>query len=56
MKKSKGNQPDLFHGDGNSTDKMPMKVTNKAGMTDPFQKDAGKLLPTVKKTAKGWSK
>lgn len=47
---------DLFHGTGNSTVGMPMKVTNKAGRTDPEQKNPGKLLPTKKKVQDGWNK
>ena len=49
---------DLYHGDGKSTVKssIPTKITNKAGMTNPHQKDAGKLLPTKKVIQKGWSK
>lgn len=49
-------EKDLFHGQGNSTVGVPMKVTNKAGRTNPEQKNPGKLLPTVKRTQKGWSK
>ena len=55
-KKSMKNQPDLYHGDGNSTTKMPCKVKNMAGKTDPHQKNPGKLLPSKKVTEKGWSK
>lgn len=49
---------DLYHEDGNSTVKssIPTKIKNKAGMTNPHQKDAGKLLPTKKVIQKGWSK
>lgn len=54
-KRGKGEQ-DLFHGQGNSTVGMPMKVTNKAGRTDPEQKNAGNLTKTTRKTAKGWNK
>lgn len=49
---------DLFHGQGNATVKssIPTRITNKAGKTDPEQKNPGKLLKTVKKTEKGWNK
>lgn len=49
---------DLFHGQGNSTVKssIPTGIKNKAGHTDPGQKNAGKLLKTTKKVQKGWSK
>lgn len=33
-----------------------VKIKNKAGKTDPEQKNVGKLLPTVKKVSKGWTK
>lgn len=52
-----GTERDLFiDKDGNSTVSMPMKVTNKAGQTDPEQKNAGNKLPLTKKVKKGWSK
>lgn len=49
---------DLYHGDGNSTvrSSIPTKIKNKAGKTDPEQKNAGKLLKTKKKVQKGWNK
>lgn len=49
---------DLFHGQGNDTlrSAIPTRITNKAGKTDPEQKNPGKLLNTVKKTEKGWNK
>lgn len=49
---------DLYHGDGNSTVKssIPTKITNKAGITDPHQKNVGNKLPTKKVVQKGWSK
>jgi hypothetical protein len=51
-------EKDLFHGQGNTTvrSSIPTKIKNKAGKTDPEQKNPGKLLPTNKKTASGWSK
>ena len=51
-------QKDLFHGDGNSTVKsaIPGGITNKAGRTNPEQKNAGKLLKTKKVIQKGWAK
>lgn len=33
-----------------------VKIKNKAGKTNPEQKNCGKTLPTVKKVAKGWTK
>lgn len=52
-----GTERDLFiDRDGNSTVSMPMKVTNKAGQTDPGQKDAGNKLDLKKTVKKGWSK
>ena len=49
---------DLYHGDGNSTvrSSIPTKIKNKVGKTDPEIKNAGKLLNTIKKVQKGWSK
>jgi hypothetical protein len=49
---------DLFHGQGNSTVKssIPHGIKNKAGKTDPEQRNAGKLLPTKKVVQKGWNK
>ena len=50
------NQKDLFHGQGNSTVKMPPKAKGKnRASTDPYT-EPGKLLPTTKKVQKGWSK
>lgn len=49
-------QKDLFHGTGNSTKGLPMKVKNKAGKTDPEQRNAGNLLPTKKVVKDGWNK
>lgn len=50
------NQKDLFHGDGNTTGKLPKQAKGKnRAKTDPYT-EPGKLLPTVKKTKKGWSK
>lgn len=31
-------------------------IKNKAGMTDPEQRNTGKNQPTVKKVQKGWTK
>lgn len=31
-------------------------IKNKAGQTNPEQKNCGKVLPTVKKVSKGWTK
>jgi hypothetical protein len=56
MSKVMGNQPDLFHGQGNSTVKMPCKVTKLAGQTDPQQKKPGKLLKTKKVIQPGANK
>jgi hypothetical protein len=49
---------DLYHGDGNSTvaSTIPTKIKNRVGLTNPYLKDAGKLLPTKKVIQKGWSK
>lgn len=52
---SKG-EKDLFHGQGNSTVALPKHVmSGKKVTTDPHT-SAGKLLPTKKKTQKGWNK
>lgn len=51
----KGTQNDLFHGQGNSTVKLPKGVVGKTKLTDPHT-NPGKLLPTVKKVQKGWNK
>lgn len=52
-----GTERDLFiDKDGNSTVQMPMKVTNKAGQTDPGQKNPGNVLPVKRVIKKGWSK
>jgi hypothetical protein len=55
---AKKGEKDLFHGTGNDSLKgaIPCGIKNKAGKTNPEQKNAGKLLPTKKKTQKGWSK
>lgn len=50
------NQKDLFHGMGNETAKMPIKVKNKIGITDPFLKNKRANQSSASKTAKGWSK
>lgn len=47
---------DLFHGQGNSTAKVPIKVTNKAGKTDPGQKDPGNTTPVKRVIQDGWCK
>lgn len=49
-------EKDLFHGQGNTTATVPCGIKNKAGRTNPEQKNAGKLLKTKKKTQKGWNK
>lgn len=54
-KGSKGNQEDLFHGQGNQTVGLPKHITGKTVLTDPHT-SAGKLLPTKKKVHKGWNK
>ena len=41
---------------GNSTVEMPIQVTNKAGRTDPGQKEPGNKLPLKKTVKKGWCK
>ena len=41
---------------GNATVSMPIKVTNKAGQTDPGQRDSGHNLPLKKVVKKGWCK
>jgi hypothetical protein len=55
---AKKGEKDLFHGQGNASlaGAMPCKIKNKAGKTNPEQKNAGKLLPTKKSTQKGWNK
>ena len=48
-------EKDLFHGQGNSTVKLPSHVTGKTVITDPHA-TPGVTLKTKKKVQKGWNK
>lgn len=48
-------EKDLFHGQGNSTGKLPKHHKGPTKLTDPHT-SPGKTLPTVKRVAKGWNK
>lgn len=53
---AKGNQKDLFHGQGNSTVALPKGLKGKTKLTDPHA-TPGALAKGIKKTVqKGWNK
>jgi hypothetical protein len=54
MPNNSANQPDLYHGDGNSTVDMPFKVTSHAGETDPGILRKGNKLNTTQVIQPGY--